>query len=284
MSYSVINYKDPDALKDAISEFLSEYITFISSSSSGSSTDAITKYSFSVDIGAFNDKLIIIIPQAKAGTSASYFFAISFFDSLTEASKYATIMKNPNKKCVEMKNDGIDFYTIVNGDSKLIAFDSLKSSILFDKWISFDGTRTKTVMISHLPRCCGVNSAGAAKCYGDVDAIDFPKVAILSENGYACTAMPLHDTSCALLKPDISLVNNWNNNSILDSNPITTGRGNHGFSTSLYITPFTLGGYKSNSLYVVDGGASIPPHGLIQLGSYNYVRITSNIFMRVGVD
>lgn len=282
MSYSVKNYKDHAELNTAIGEFLSDYITFKNDTTAGNSSSGMThRYWYTINFGVFSHQIAFHIPEASTVGTAR--FGVSFVDSVTDTSKYGTLMVNPTCTPPMLNTLGLDVYMVSNGKTKFMAFGSMKSSILFDEWTSLDGITTKQVMISHLPRVGGSNtSLKNAIAYGNSVAIDFPKVMIESENNYECNIIPLHDITFTPMTSNLALCNTWSDSSIRDTNPIDTGKANYGFSSGYYITPFTLGGYKSDSLYVVDGGASIPPYGLIKLGKYTYTRITSNIFMRVG--
>lgn len=282
MSYSVKNYKDHAELNTAIGEFLSDYITFKNDTSVGNSSSGIThRYWYTINFGVFSHQLAFHIPEAS--TAGTAHFGVSFVDSITDTSKYGALIVNPTCTSQTLNTLGLDVYMVSNGKSKFISFGSMKSGILFDEWTSLDGINTKQVVISHLPRVGGSNtSLKNAIAYGNDVAIDFPKVMIGSENNYECSIIPLHNITFTLMTSNLALCNTWSDSGIRDTNPIDTGKANYGFSSGYYITPFTLGGYKSDSLYVVDGGASIPPYGLIKLGKYTYTRITSNIFMRVG--
>lgn len=283
MSYSVKNYKSHEEIKTVISEFLSDYITYKTDSTVGSTSNGMPhRYKFSINQGGFDD-LIFFIPEASAANNTSLYFGVSFYDTITDTAKFVLLMAFPNKNHLYLQTNGMDIYTISNGVSKFIAFDTIKSGILFDTWTSLDGQTTKPVIITHLPRCGGGTASNQA--YGMTAAtLDSPKVILTSETSNKCNIIPLHDVSLSTVTPNGSLCTSWLESKISDSNPINTGGGSCGFSSGYYITPFTLGGYKSSSLYVVDGGASIPPYGLIQLGKYTYIRITCNIFMRVGDD
>lgn len=266
MSYDSMTYKSHDGIKEFLTEFLKDYLKL----------EDDTRLKFSMQFGRFNPNthLYFNIPNDEDSH-----LMCTFYDS-NVVEYNSTIFDYENFKLEDLKNDGLTLITVSNNDTRFVAFNDIKNGLLFDTLYSMDDeSDTMKVLIAHMPRYASIN------CYGTEDCIDLPKVLIYGSsesNEYEMKIIQLYDTT---YNPVVSTAypEELDADLIFDSTPVVAAP-NYGFTNSFYITPFTYKGYMSKSLYVADGGHSIPPYGLTTLGNYPYIRVTSNVFMRVGED
>ena len=301
MSYSVRNYKKNEEVEDALVESLTNYLKFEDTTiyGTGDSPDAtasIAKIKFSLLFGDFNQNTYLYFNIPDETSKADQDFAhlsCSFYDYDYDNDKYSsTIFDHADFKPENMRTDGLDLYTVTNGVSRFVAFNDIKNGLMFDTFYSMDdSSKTMKVLIAQMPRYASTDHNPESYCYGftneDTKYIDFPKVFISGSspaNDYETRVVQLYDP---LSQPKTS---NSDYHTTLKETMITSDEQqvvdapNFGFTNSLYVTPFTYRGYISKSLFVVDGGHSLPPYGHIRLGNFSYVRVTSNIIMRVGED
>lgn len=283
-----------DEIKNKVSAFFVENMTYNGDSSMGSSSYGTVAANYIINSGTMMGELLkLTLPQTGENmvSNKNYYLRLDLKEVATSTSAYTCLFKNVNMQSDTLKSHGLDLYMVSNGTTKYMAFGNHKCSFLFDKWYLIgDESVSKDVFIAPLPRVATESTVFDDNTYAtNLSETDHPKVCILNRSTtylYSCDNIITRPDS----EPFTPGESFYSTDDAHTADSLVTGivsdyvQNNFGFSSSYYVRPYTHKGYMSKTLYIVDGGNSLLPYGIVNIGDFSYIRITGNIFMRVGED
>lgn len=142
----------------------------------------------------------------------------------------------------------IPFYTYETSSTYMFAFDSLNNFFMITERISIDDPTVKSCALI-ARKTCNATDTNPLGVYEWNDSTIFNYDPTVYSNKYT----------------DSSLYN----------------ASNIGYCSTCVLFQYVRDGFVYPDIYYCDGGMSVPPDGLVRIGASNFMRLGSNLFLRV---